>query len=250
MNNDIIATVLEEVRAAVLSGTFTSALATRIAELRKPASVAWPKKPSWLEWHNPDNLKPEQVGEGFRLLTTKELDGRFATPKKKPIGFLQGLYTSRKTWGETISWEGADPSCTYRVPASTPYPAWQLPEPPLGRRWHREDFTPDMLPEGYRPLMDGETGEYEIWMGCEWRKGEEEHLPATCFSAHCRTKRPLPAPEPTQAEKDEAAREQALQGYLTSCDGQQDMEIGSEGCGGFRTGWRAALAYARKGAQP
>jgi len=36
-------------------------------------------------------------------------------------------------------------------------PDFQLPPPPPGKQWHREDgWTAEMLPQGYRPLIEGE----------------------------------------------------------------------------------------------
>lgn len=74
---------------------------------------------------------------------------------------------------------------------------WRLPPPPEGRQWHRPDWTQDMLPDGWRPFLLGETGEGEIqdgersWLhlnhvGC--------YVAASKDQAHQRTRRPLPAP--------------------------------------------------------
>lgn len=35
-------------------------------------------------------------------------------------------------------------------------PVWRLPDPPEGFKWHRVDWSPDMLPRGSRPLLLGE----------------------------------------------------------------------------------------------
>ena len=71
---------------------------------------------------------------------------------------------------------------------------WTLPAPPPGREWHRQDFTEEMLPDGWRPLLLGETGDYEISDdGVVWRKGEYPSIP--CGPHQCtyyRTRRPLP----------------------------------------------------------
>jgi hypothetical protein len=79
---------------------------------------------------------------------------------------------------------------------------WKLPDPPEGQKWHRDDWTEDMLPEGYRPLLLGETRESEDEFlfepyGCasKWRISGgvpscvNEADPAWC---HHRTNRPLP----------------------------------------------------------
>ena len=74
-------------------------------------------------------------------------------------------------------------------------PAWSLPSPPEGHKWHRPDWTADMLPEGYRPLLDGE----KIDDGDEYRFDDIRWIPrpssgssVSKSSSHHRTKRPLP----------------------------------------------------------
>lgn len=86
-----------------------------------------------------------------------------------------------------------EPGC-YRIK-----PEWTLPQPPEGLSWHRADWTEDLLPPGYRPLLAGEK--------CRW--GEDECLhskestweavvglsgvsPERLESWFLRTKRPLP----------------------------------------------------------
>lgn len=77
-----------------------------------------------------------------------------------------------------------------------PAPAWQLPPPPPGRQWHRVDgWTEEMLPQGYRPLLVGETGSYEHSTGGKmWIPGQNED-DATPPAQYCfwRTTRPLPS---------------------------------------------------------
>lgn len=77
--------------------------------------------------------------------------------------------------------------------------AWTLPEPPSGMEWHRKDFTQEMLPPGWRPLLKGELVE----------KGDESCARAIKWGPSCnwssfggeltdgfwyRTRRPLPEP--------------------------------------------------------
>jgi hypothetical protein len=63
------------------------------------------------EWHNPQNVTQEQLGEGYRFLVPWEVDGR---------------YGNKVTWWTGGRWKGgADGDAlgvTYRVPASTPIP--------------------------------------------------------------------------------------------------------------------------------
>lgn len=88
----------------------------------------------------------------------------------------------------------------YEDDKKQPTPAWRLPDPPPGQQWHRTDWTADMLPEGYRPLLKGEDmqdgderlfwGRWEIKShGCGWffENADEHHVLG-------RTRRPLPAP--------------------------------------------------------
>jgi hypothetical protein len=92
---------------------------------------------------------------------------------------------------------------------------WKLSDPPEGQKWHRDDWTEDMLPEGYRPLLLGETRESEDEFlfepyGCasKWRISGgvpscvNEADPAWC---HHRTKRPLPEPKPEEWAAEKAA---------------------------------------------
>lgn len=76
----------------------------------------------------------------------------------------------------------------------TPH-VWTLPTPPDGMSWHRSDgWKEDMLPEGWRPLLRGELGDYQLSEdGVIWRNGVFGYMPVRqgCIS-WCRTKRPLP----------------------------------------------------------
>ena len=47
-------------------------------------------------------------------------------------------------------------------------PVWQLPDPPSGREWHRADWTEEMLPDGYRPLLKDER--------IVWGEGKDEYM--------------------------------------------------------------------------
>jgi hypothetical protein len=90
---------------------------------------------------------------------------------------------------------------------TTEYPPRHIPGfRPLvpGERWHRTDFTPDMLPEGWRPLMMGEIDQKsdEVLRDTGWRvlghcPGDATGLPSWESTVRCRTRRPLPPPPPT-----------------------------------------------------
>jgi hypothetical protein len=96
-------------------------------------------------------------------------------------------------------WTDANPDwnlkdCFYRP---KPEPAWSLPGPPKGREWHRTDWTKDMLPEGYRPVLSDEKCELGddvrytngMWDRVLGYAGEFPDCAKRCFF---RTKRPLP----------------------------------------------------------
>ena len=70
---------------------------------------------------------------------------------------------------------------------------WTLPAPPAGRYWHRQGFTEEMLPDGWRPLMMGELlqdgDQLQSINGWESARGLLGFIANACFM---RTRRPLP----------------------------------------------------------
>lgn len=80
-------------------------------------------------------------------------------------------------------------------------PDWQLPPPPPGREWQRADkWTKDMLPEGYRPMLIGETGSYEYRNAVgKWEDGSCMTIPTSDEHHPNRTNRPLPGTTPLTA---------------------------------------------------
>jgi hypothetical protein len=132
--------------------------------------------------HNPDNLTAEQVGLGYRL-TRK---GERPTPQAQ---VWMGVIHANGMWQERdVNAEPYYAGSTYRLPLSVPWPLlpiatlaqdqieltaeqhaaveaclkeeappFQLPPPPPGMEWHLEDgWEEGDLPQGYRPLVDGE----------------------------------------------------------------------------------------------
>jgi hypothetical protein len=81
----------------------------------------------------------------------------------------------------------------------------KLNPPPFGE-WHRSDWTPDMLPEGGRPLLDGEMEQREDQFHADdFNEYEEWNLGPTTGGAgegdyRRRTSRPLP-PAPNVAQE-------------------------------------------------
>lgn len=88
-----------------------------------------------------------------------------------------------------------------------------------GQEWHRQDFTKEMLPEGWRPLLLGEAMGREDESGHNYVIGHEgpsewKNFPGMLgTSCHMRTRRPLPPSE--AALKRQRAESQAVLDALT-----------------------------------
>jgi hypothetical protein len=84
---------------------------------------------------------------------------------------------------------------------TTEYPSRHIPGfRPLvpGEAWHRTDFTPDMLPEGWRPLLLGEKEQSgDLLADCMAPCSCDTALPARKLDFQRITRRPLPPPPPT-----------------------------------------------------
>ena len=79
---------------------------------------------------------------------------------------------------------------------------WKLPEPPPGRKWHRDDWAEKDLPDGWRPVLMGEKiqrGDMLYMPGCGWMLTEANigMYPDTRKDSQSffRTQRPLPQEE-------------------------------------------------------
>lgn len=79
-----------------------------------------------------------------------------------------------------------------------PTPPWTLPPPPEGQQWHRTDWTQDMLPDGWRPLLKGESrgsgDEYQYGGDTGWRRCQIMATAEDDSMEFYRTRRPLPTP--------------------------------------------------------
>ena len=101
------------------------------------------------EFHNPDNLTPEQIGEGYRLLLNEEVK-----PRDSASPSIERWNDSLKAWknndGEGFS--GSNHYYTYRVPLST----WPLPEeaPTDNDRWESLLRTNSMLEKRVKELEE------------------------------------------------------------------------------------------------
>lgn len=76
---------------------------------------------------------------------------------------------------------------------------WSLPPPPEGKRWHRDDWTEEMLPEGTRPLLEGELIKQgdEVYMQGKGPWGQATFIRSQASGSfyQLRTRRPLPVEE-------------------------------------------------------
>ncbi len=169
-------------------------LITQGCEIRLKPWVM-PTPPNGMEYCNPENVPLDKVPYGWRFLVKEEwgeIDGRC-----RMWGYPR--FTNEACYG------GSPQINTYIVPADTPFPEpWKLPESPEGRAWHRTDWSKDMLPEGYRPLLLGEERQIDdemlarftgLWTMCR-EVGEDCRTgPVGPGNTFFRTKRPLPEPE-------------------------------------------------------
>lgn len=82
---------------------------------------------------------------------------------------------------------------------SPPSKPWTIPPPPEGQQWHRTDWTEEMLPEGYRPLLLEEKDEIgdEMFQHRQWVTvtNPAVHSTAEDWWVPHRTRRPLPTPD-------------------------------------------------------
>jgi len=108
-----------------------------------------------------------------------------------------------------------------------------------GEEWHRtSEWTEDMLPDGWRPLLLGETGEHEILNGLnnswEVARGVQQQVKTRDIHYYCRTRRPLP---PT---REELERKEFEEWYSQNAFDYVANPIGSRECGLQWKAWQAA----------
>jgi hypothetical protein len=110
------------------------------------------------------------------------------------VHYLHALL--RKTEGELLKLETHNRTMN----TTTEYPPRHIngfrPLVP-GEQWHRTDFTPDMLPEGWRPLLLEEKEEHGDLLAECGKQCCTFGLGALDCDMHRRTRRPLPPPPPT-----------------------------------------------------
>lgn len=84
----------------------------------RPAPLTFPPPPEGESWHNPHNLTPEQVGEGYRLLLVSELKNR---------ALHETIHAWREGGWDVSGWSGTSDDITYRVSSLTPF-HWDAPK--------------------------------------------------------------------------------------------------------------------------
>ncbi len=155
---------------------------------------------------NQNNLQPFNITEALAGRTTVTRDRKRVLAIwdsglniPYPIAAVINDDGERKirSWGrDGIFHAGRDTHLDFFHP-----PAWRLPDPPMCKKWHRDDWTEEMLPEGWRPILMGERcrrGD-ELLIDDEWVEastifsGKEGLWPSTDVGSWLsRTRRPLP----------------------------------------------------------
>lgn len=118
------------------------------------------------------------------------------------ITILQGIEADKpweyqidnNTWGSPP--EHVTPQWCLRRGVMFRLKPWSLPAPPEDREWHRTDWTEEMLPSPYRPMLLNEVREPgdEYWSSEDrWDKTPEKGLLLLRgYNMFFRTTRPLP----------------------------------------------------------
>ncbi len=166
-----------------------------MAEYEQGQSPAWEYQPIGCHWRsglNGDALKSAVIcdNEIRRVDPYQHLKDAWNAGKR--IRLPGRPWRSKEVNGERwFAWDsGPELPELYEIE-----PDFTLPPPPPGREWHRDDeWTREMLPEGYRPLLVGETGSYECSKkGIDWIVGSNEDMATPSHSRFFffRTNRPL-----------------------------------------------------------
>jgi hypothetical protein len=161
------------------------------------------------EWHRTDGWTEEMLPAGYRPLMKGE---------SAEHGDEYQHYTETGVWYDDTFSGVKDDWTSYHYRTKRPLPTvetpWQLTSEikgfrPLadGEEWHRNDWTQDMLPDGWRPLLKGERREnddevYGLYNYGPWTSFKNMTTPvdskARLGSNFTRTRRPLPVLTPAQ----------------------------------------------------
>lgn len=113
-----------------------------------------------------------------------------------PVGaFIEGISTVRTFSRQGVLVVGRESDLDFFHP-----PAWRLPDPPPGMKWHRDDWTEEMLPDvtdgglPWRPVLHGEDEQPgdEEQVGFDWIACKTPVSQLSGYYNRTRTRRPLP----------------------------------------------------------
>jgi hypothetical protein len=149
-------------------------------------------------------VDPLQPPPGYHLATDEERkrlpEGSLAKDKDDPrANWVPNTCIGREV--SDMHWQDFWSACP-DAPALVTFTDGKIDPPPFGQ-WHREDWTPEMLAGGWRPLLLGEAWIAGDWIKRtykkEWEEGRQNtgdilDKPTSKDTDHCRTRRPLPAP--------------------------------------------------------
>jgi len=175
---------------------------------------------------------------------------------KELSAVLTGI-ADRKPWqmrsSENVEWglasDCADPMDVIKAGFQIRLKPWELGRSinghtlPDGASWHRQDFTEDMLPDRYRPLMDGENMTVGDEHGDKYMVGHDGPIEwRTCpgllsTSCHMRTTRPIPFT---------LTKEQIADGWLPWSGGECPVEPESQPGVVFKNTLTFLSTYAKK----
>ena len=165
-------------------------------------------------------------------------------PPVDPYAELKAAYAAGKViqWCDYGHWKdlslGTDDPLLWFHPAKDyRIKPWELSRHIPGFRpledseeWHRNDFTEDMLPDGYRPLLDGERVMHQdqlqdvtnqkLWTAQIINDEKGLHYQKWMMDRHFRTTRPLP---PTKVEQEIAEFETWWNDPTENADSQKEL---------------------------
>ena len=199
----------ERIQVQLLSGEWsdTAIFDPRLPHRRKPKPAPWSLAdhmrrffPTWDEATMPlhrTDWTEDMLPDGWRPLLKGEA---YKNGDEFKLGSEWRVETNVSSYQTTDY-------CHYHTRTRRPLPKaapWTLPPPPAGQQWHRTDWTEDMLPEGWRPLLYDEIPQFgdQVW---EFGKGPWGKYvtaePRHSAHNHTRTMRPLSTPPRMVLEK-------------------------------------------------
>jgi hypothetical protein len=240
----------ERIQVQLLSGEWsdTAIFDPRLPHRRKPKPAPWSLAdhmrrffPTWDEATMPlhrTDWTEDMLPDGWRPLLKGEA---YKNGDEFKLGSEWRVETNVSSYQTTDY-------CHYHTRTRRPLPKaapWTLPPPPAGQQWHRTDWTEDMLPEGWRPLLYDEIPQFgdQVW---EFGKGPWGKYvtaePRHSAHNHTRTMRPVPSPPRmvplTRADVPFGSVFRALSGsdFLPVQTSDHGITLALHGESGFR-GW-------------